>query len=150
MSTRPHDAGEERVLRFFTKKQKPFIYRDAPRWRKVLYWFHTISCFMIWVAFVWYIHHMTPLVHTVVDKPVGVIQVPVEYLAQQAVIQQRTQLMETMLTLGWLWNLYLLFCDLIPILPKKMIMLEIQQRLRGNLAVYTIVIAGYMAYMLAQ
>lgn len=125
------------------------IYAHASKRQKIFYWSMTVIRTVTWVGVVWYITSHAPIASTYVDRPVGIIEMPIELLMHDAQIQLKRSLMETVLTLGWAWNLYLIFSECIPVLPRKLLMVKIQDTLKRSMIACTIVICAYMAYMLS-
>ena len=125
------------------------IYARATTGQKIWYWTRSAIRMGAWIAVVMYIDSHAPAVTQYVEKPIGTTELPIGLLIENATIQMKESLKEMMITLGWGWNLYLLFCEAIPLLPRKLLMQDVKEQIKRSLIGCTIVICAYMGYMLS-
>lgn len=79
----------------------------------------------------------------------GTGKMSIQYLFHDAQIQAKQSVVQGNLMLGWLWQIYMLYSEIIFCLKKKMRYIQIQDTMRHTLISLSIVICAWSAYFVA-
>lgn len=127
-----------------------FVYDRATSRQKVWYWIRVFLRVSTFLFFVWYITTITPIEPDIPKGGfIGFYEVPMEYLVQQAAFQAKMLIRTNILLVCWMWELYLLACDITPLTRKRIWWKRNQDYLRNCLISASTVICGYCVYLLS-